>query len=616
VFDVQLAAIGAARTPAERVAMQARLENAACAARLSTMYDMLEHAYAASGSADRDSWRCDNWASVCAQIGAAQTITSGLANGLLTNAVIMGEHYPLIGQVFSDGLISYLLVRTICTRTALVKDPDARRALDAELAAALRGWGAKGVDRTIADIDALVLKHDPYAVRRDEETVRTTKVTVHHDKGGGVSYIDATVDACDGAAFDERADRLARTVCSRDPRTLDQRRAAAVGAMGFGWDRLPCLCEHPDCDAATIPPVGGVVIHVITGPEALQRESDVPPPPEDPGPGPEPPPDADTAIDADEDSVADESAPEPEAPQPDTSPPPEPSTSADDMIDDESTATDAYVHNLEVDDDMDDSDTVLPPEPDPAPEAPEPAFLGDLDVQRRALVGKSKPLLSKPLREYTWAELLAELSNDPREFSPARPGVILGGPVLPGPVIAKLALTATLRALIHPGQSPPEPRYRPSRALAAFIRARDLTCRHPGCNRPATRCEIDHVIPYPYGPTAASNLACLCVEHHLLKTFFPGWSYRLDPDGTAHWIDPDGHSTTSHPGSRLIFPELCTPTAQSAIRGTPPPKHTAGLTTPKRTRTRAENRARRIDDERQRNINDAQQREPDIPPPF
>ena len=573
VFEVQLAAVAAARTPGERVAMQARLENAACAARLSTMVDMLDRAHAASGAADRDQWRHDNWASVCAQIGAAQTITSGLANGLLTNAVIMREHYPLIGQVFSDGLICYLLVRTICTRTALVKDPDARRALDAELAAALRDWGAKGVDRTIADIDALVAEHDPYAVRRDEETVRTTKVTVHDDKASGVTYIDATVEACDGAAFDQRADRLARTVCNRDPRTLDQRRAAAVGAMGFGWDRLPCLCELPDCDAATIPPVGGVVIHVIAPPEALERHSDPPPPPpddEDPGPDTEPPPD-------------------------------------EEFVDDTDDTDDA---------DVDESDAVSPPqEPDPAPDAPEPAFIGDLTVQRRSLLGESKPLLSKPLREYTRAELLAELSNDPREFSPARPGVILGGPVLPGPVIAELAMTATLRPLVHPGHSPPEPRYRPSRALAAFVRARDLTCRHPGCSRPATRCEIDHVIPYPFGPTAASNLAALCTEHHLLKTFFPGWSYTLDPDGTAHWTDPDGHTTTSHPGSRHLFPELCTPTREST--GTPPPKHTTGLTTPKRTRTRAENRARRIDDERQRNIDDAQQRAREqVPAPF
>ncbi|PRC61117.1 hypothetical protein C6A85_12340, partial [Mycobacterium sp. ITM-2017-0098] len=57
--------------------------------------------------------------------------------------------------------------------------------------------------------------------------------------------------------------------CARDPRDLDQRRAAAVGAMGFGWDRLPCLCETDDCDAATTPPVGGVVIHVIARHDTL-----------------------------------------------------------------------------------------------------------------------------------------------------------------------------------------------------------------------------------------------------------------------------------------------------------------------------------------------------------
>ncbi|MGV0827243.1 DUF222 domain-containing protein, partial [Mycobacterium syngnathidarum] len=37
-----------------------------------------------------------------------------------------------------------------------------------------------------------------------------------------------------------------------------------------------------------------------------------------------------------------------------------------------------------------------------------------------------------------------------------------------------------------------EPRYRPSVALSEFIRWRDLTCRFPGCDAPAERCDIDH----------------------------------------------------------------------------------------------------------------------------
>lgn len=591
MFDSITAAVTAARTPAERLAAQARLENAACAARLSSMADMLERAYEQSGSADREHWRSDNWAATCAQIGAAQSITSWLASSLLTHAVMLRERLPHVAAVFAEGLISYLLIRTICKKTALVKDPDARRALDAELAAELRDWGVKSMSQTDMIIDALVLRHDPYAVRRGEEKVQTCRADVSYD--GEVAHLSATLNATDGRAIDARMDALARTVCERDPRTHDQRRAAAHGAMGFGWDRLPCMCEQPDCEAAAKPAVGGIFIHVVAPGEALDiRESEPPPPPGDPGPGPdaEPPPDPD----ADTAGVDDEAA-------------------------EFDCGSDEY-RELERAERIEHSDGAgacaesdcTPPDPD----EPEPPRTGELTAQRRALVGAKSALLSRPLREYTIAELIAELNADPGERCPARPGVILGGSVLPGPVIAQLAMHATIRPLIHPGQAPPEPRYRPSRALAEWVRARDLTCRHPGCRRPATVCQIDHVIAWPYGPTYASNLACLCTEHHLLKTFWPGWSYRLDPDGTAHWTDPDGLSYTTHPGSRALFPELGRPTAPTVVTGTPPPKHTAGLTMPKRRVTRATARQRAIDQERQRNAEWAEQHLREQIPPF
>ncbi|WP_255507193.1 DUF222 domain-containing protein [Mycolicibacterium sp. 018/SC-01/001] len=331
-----------AATPGERVRAYARVENAACAARLSAMADLLERAYTASGSAQREQWRCDNWSAVCAQIGAAQTLTCGMVNALLTNAVILRDRLPKVAAVFAEGLITYLLVRTVCHRTALVQDAAALRAIDAELAEQLRRWGAKSLSQTEADIDTLVLRHDPYAVRRAEDAVRTTGVTVHSDCTTGIAHVDATVTATDGAAFDRRADLLARTVCGRDPRTLDQRRAAALGAMGFGWDRLPCMCEEPDCDAAARPAVGGVVIHVI----------------------------------AREDAVGDGS----------------------------NRAADAE-RTAEID-----------PQHPPRP-------TGDLTAQRRALTGQPPQLLAKPLRDHTFAQLIAELRADPGEFSPASPGI-------------------------------------------------------------------------------------------------------------------------------------------------------------------------------------------------
>lgn len=88
----------------------------------------------------------------------------------------------------------------------------------------------------------------------------------------------------------------------------------------------------------------------------------------------------------------------------------------------------------------------------------------------------------------------------------------------------------------------------------------------------------------------------------MCKTFWAGWRSRQFPDGTVEWTDPDGGTHTTRPGSRSLFPELCAPTAEVKIDRAPPPQHTAGLTMPRRERTRAEDRAKRVDDERQSNI--------------
>jgi len=169
------------------------------------------------------------------------------------------------------------------------------------------------------------------------------------------------------------------------------------------------------------------------------------------------------------------------------------------------------------------------------------------------------------------------------------PGHLIGSDALiTAELLRDLATQAKLRPLIHPADSPAENRYRPSLALADFVRARDLTCRAPGCNRPATNCDLDHTIPFPHGATHASNLKCLCRLHHLLKTFW-GWrDYQL-PDGTVMWTLPDGQTYVTTPGSALLFPGLTAPTGPCSGR-------TAMM--PLRKTTRARNRAARIAAER------------------
>jgi len=218
---------------------------------------------------------------------------------------------------------------------------------------------------------------------------------------------------------------MARSVCQADPRTLEQRRADALGALAHGGDRLTCACGAADCDAAAAGP-SAVVINVI----------------------------------AEQASLSDETA-----------------------------------------------------------------------VQ---LDGETAPgSTTEQLRQMTLAEALAPLPGTPP--ADTHPAVVMGGGILPAPLLAaKVADTATVRLVIHPGDSAPEPHYVPSAALARFVRCRDLTCRFPGCDEPADLCDIDHTIPYPVGSTCASDLKSICRKHHLLKTFC-GWLDQQLPDGSTTW---------------------------------------------------------------------------------
>jgi hypothetical protein len=322
----------------------------------------------------------------------------------------------------------------------------------------------------------------------------------------------------DAATMDKRLDALARAVCDRDPRTLDQRRADAMGAIMAGADHLPCACGSDDCLATGTQP-NAVLINVI----------------------------------AEQKSMSDDT----------------------------------------------------------------PVVLDGEDPDRP----------TKPVRERTLAEAAAiPAPNGPAHTSPA---VMIGGPVIPAPLLAaKVAAGATIRLVIHPGDAPPEPHYRPSTNLDRFVRCRDMTCRFPGCREPAEVCDLDHTISYPVGPTCASNLKCLCRKHHLLKTFWCGrigWRDEQLTDGTVVWTAPSGRTYTTRPGSYALFPKLCDPTAPVAVRArAAAPQSICTLTMPRRKRTRMQDRAGRINAERQYNENYCAERRlsamlgpvRDKPPPF
>lgn len=180
--------------------------------------------------------------------------------------------------------------------------------------------------------------------------------------------------------------------------------------------------------------------------------------------------------------------------------------------------------------------------------------------------------------------------------------LMTSGGVIPNPLLAHLIRAgAKVRHLRTPSDEP-EPGYRPSTALDEFVRFRDLTCRFPNCDVPAEFCDIDHTIPWPLGPTHPSNLSCKCRKHHLLKTFWEGWTDRQYPDGTIIWTAPTGHTYTTYPGARMHFPDcdVSTGVLTPVAVGVRPPANRS-LQMPRRRRTRAADRAQRIKNRRARN---------------
>jgi hypothetical protein len=122
-------------------------------------------------------------------------------------------------------------------------------------------------------------------------------------------------------------------------------------------------------------------------------------------------------------------------------------------------------------------------------------------------------------------------------------------------------------------------------------------------------------VPYPHGPTHPSDTKLYCRIHHLFKTFHAGplgWIECQLPDGSIVWTSPSGRTYTTTPTGAQFFPQLAIPTGTLALPNSPPSGPNRDLAMPKRKRTRAQDRARRV--EYERTLNRARY-EAD-PPPF
>jgi Domain of unknown function (DUF222) len=455
-----------------------REESKLMARRMAAIAGLLWHRTIEAEGIDPDpGWSMiTGFARTAAEVGAAMNMAPMLARTLVAQAEALDERLPKIAALLAEARVDWRSVQLIITRTELVAG-ELIGQVDERLAERISRWQCWSRRRLTTTVDNVVRLVDPEAAKERRATAdaqRYINVTAQPD---GTAQLRGRLTATAAAAFDRRLAQMAKSVCAKDSRTMDQRRADALMALTAGGV-LTCDCGQPDCPArGTEQPAsdGGVrvVVNVIAAEATVSGESD-------------------------------------------------------------------------------------------------------------------------------------------------QPGYLEGFGVIDADVVREMAEDAALRLLDEPAVEPEQAlSYQPSAALARWIRCRDMTCRYPGCDRPAAFCDIDHTTPFNHanpaagGLTEPSGLANYCREHHRLKTFHSGpggWSDEQLADGTIVWTSPTGRTYHTRPDGPELFPQMRPACAEPRPR----PRNHAQEKAARIKSLRRQLRAQRPVNAAQRQLDRARRREIDL----
>ncbi|MCC9173048.1 HNH endonuclease signature motif containing protein [Arthrobacter sp. zg-Y179] len=105
--------------------------------------------------------------------------------------------------------------------------------------------------------------------------------------------------------------------------------------------------------------------------------------------------------------------------------------------------------------------------------------------------------------------------------------------------------------------------------LRRWLRARDGTCRFPGCRVSTANADIDHTIDWAKGgPTDHGNLEHLCRRHHRFKTL--GYWKACQPEtGVLEWTSPTGRVYRTEPFLEFDSPDTAPDPRQDHARTDP-----------------------------------------------
>jgi Domain of unknown function (DUF222) len=258
---MELSTTGESAALVEQVCSAARTEAQATAQRLTAIGNLMQLRERQYG--DRAEWVADLWDAMAAELAAALRVSRVLASSYMTDADIMRERLPRVGECLAAGDINYAMFNVIANRTALITDEKALAAVDAQLAARAPRWPSLTRGKLAMRVDTIVAAVDRDAIRRTNKEVKDRYLNVS-ESVPGIAEVYGNVFASTGRALNRRLEELAGTVCEADPRTKAQRRADALDALVVGADRLPCTCGVSDCvETRGRMRNRNVVIHVV-----------------------------------------------------------------------------------------------------------------------------------------------------------------------------------------------------------------------------------------------------------------------------------------------------------------------------------------------------------------
>ncbi|OBF37259.1 HNH nuclease [Mycobacterium sp. ACS1612] len=264
------------------IADSVRGESVLLARRCAAIAALLAVRTAEAEAADPDpGWSMiTGFARTTAEVSAAMNMTARGAQHLVAQAEALDVRLPKVAALLAAGGTDWRTVEQVIKRTELVDDAQCMATLDSGLAERIGSWLCWSRQRISNAVDAAVRAADPAAAK--ERRVRAHDERFVHVSAGpdGTAVLRAKLPAPVAAIVDKQLAQMAKSVCGKDPRTMDQRRSDALWALAERRE-LTCACGQSDCPARTQDPqrpAGSVslVINVIATEDTVAGDSDQP----------------------------------------------------------------------------------------------------------------------------------------------------------------------------------------------------------------------------------------------------------------------------------------------------------------------------------------------------